>query len=88
MEAQACYSLGNTYTLLRDLPASIEYHMRHMRIAQELSDTVGEGESRGGERGRGGDARGMEGRWKSWGEEARRKGKRVRTVEKLLQITA
>ena len=44
MEAQACYSLGNTYTLLRDMPASIEYHMRHMRIAQELNDTVGEGE--------------------------------------------
>ena len=43
VEAQACYSLGNTYTLLRDYPSAIDYHMRHLRIAQELSDKVGEG---------------------------------------------
>lgn len=42
LEAQACYSLGNTYTLLRDYPLAIEYHMRHLRIAQELRDRVGE----------------------------------------------
>lgn len=43
MEAQACYSLGNTFTLLRDYPAAVEYHMRHLVIAQHLQDRVGEG---------------------------------------------
>ena len=43
MEAQACYSLGNTYTLLKDFPMAVEYHLRHLRIAQELFDKVGEG---------------------------------------------
>lgn len=43
MEAQACYSLGNTYTLLRDYPTAIDYHLRHLRIAEELMDKVGEG---------------------------------------------
>lgn len=43
VEAQACYSLGNTYTLLRDYQAAIEYHLRHLRIAQQLTDRVGEG---------------------------------------------
>lgn len=43
MEAQACYSLGNTYTLLRDYDKAIEYHLRHLAIAQQLSDRVGEG---------------------------------------------
>ena len=43
MEAQACYSLGNTYTLLKDYPMAVEYHLRHLRIAQELFDKVGEG---------------------------------------------
>lgn len=42
VEAQACYSLGNTYTLLRDFPIAIEYHQRHLAIAQELGDKVGE----------------------------------------------
>lgn len=28
VEAQACYSLGNTYTLLKDYPNAIEYHLR------------------------------------------------------------
>lgn len=42
VEAQACYSLGNTYTLLRDFPVAIEYHQRHLSIAQELGDKVGE----------------------------------------------
>ena len=41
VEAQACYSLGNTYTLLKDYPAAIKYHMRHLAIAQELFDKVG-----------------------------------------------
>lgn len=43
LEAQACYSLGNTYTLLRDYEKAIEYHLRHLEIARELEDRVGEG---------------------------------------------
>lgn len=43
VEAQACYSLGNTYTLLRDYPAAIEYHLWHLGIAQQLKDRIGEG---------------------------------------------
>jgi G-protein signaling modulator 2 len=42
LEAQACYSLGNTYTLLRDYDHAIEYHLRHLHIARELLDRVGE----------------------------------------------
>lgn len=38
MEAQACYSLGNTYTLLQDYERAAEYHLRHLVIAQELAD--------------------------------------------------
>lgn len=43
VEAQACYSLGNTYTLLRDYSTAIEYHLRHLLIAQHLGDRIGEG---------------------------------------------
>ena len=43
LEAQACYSLGNTYTLMRDFESSVKYHQRHLLIAQELFDRVGEG---------------------------------------------
>jgi hypothetical protein len=43
VEAQSCYSLGNTYTLLRDYPVAVEYHLRHLIIAQQLMDRVGEG---------------------------------------------
>ena len=42
LEAQACYSLGNTYTLLRQYERSVEYHMQHLHIARELRDMVGE----------------------------------------------
>lgn len=42
VEAQACYSLGNTYTLLRDFVTAIDYHQRHLAIAQELGDKIGE----------------------------------------------
>ncbi|CAH8508127.1 unnamed protein product [Dicrocoelium dendriticum] len=43
LEAQACYSLGNTYTLLRDPAKAIVYHLRHLLIARRLGDRVGEG---------------------------------------------
>ena len=43
LEAQACYSLGNTYTLLQDFERAIKYHMLHLQIAQELGDKIGEG---------------------------------------------
>ncbi|NXY85068.1 GPSM2 protein, partial [Alcedo cyanopectus] len=43
VEAQACYSLGNTYTLLQDYEKAIDYHLKHLVIAQELNDKIGEG---------------------------------------------
>lgn len=43
MEAQACYSLGNTYTLLQDYERAAEYHLRHLLIAQELADRCAAG---------------------------------------------
>jgi len=42
LEAQACYSLGNAYTLLGDYVQAIEYLALHLKIARELSDCVGE----------------------------------------------
>lgn len=54
VEAQACYSLGNTYTLLQDYERAAEYHLRHLLIAQELADrcadVVGGAESCAGAR--------------------------------------
>lgn len=41
VEAQACYSLGNTYTLLQDYERAIDYHLKHLVIAQNLSDRYG-----------------------------------------------
>lgn len=43
LEAQAYYSLGNTYTLLRDFKTAIDYHIKHLELARDLSDQVGEG---------------------------------------------
>ncbi|KAH3793595.1 hypothetical protein DPMN_147109 [Dreissena polymorpha] len=43
LEAQVCYSLGNTNMLLKDYERAIEFHMKHLKIAQELEDWVGEG---------------------------------------------
>ena len=37
-EAQACYSLGNTYTLMKDFPKAIDFHSRHLRAAIQLQD--------------------------------------------------
>lgn len=45
VEAQACYSLGNTYTLLKNYPITVDYHLRHLAIAQELGDKIGEARS-------------------------------------------
>ena len=42
-EAQAQYSLGTTYTLVKDYPKAVEYHLRHLTIAQDLLDKFGEG---------------------------------------------
>lgn len=55
MEAQACYSLGNTYTLLQDYERAAEYHLRHLLIAQELADrcALGTVEGRAGPEGSG-----------------------------------
>lgn len=41
MEAQACYSLGNTYTLLQQYERAVDYHLKHLYIAQELTDRWG-----------------------------------------------
>ncbi|KAG7258978.1 hypothetical protein CRUP_029660 [Coryphaenoides rupestris] len=38
-----CYSLGNTYTLLQDYERAIDYHLKHLIIAQDLNDRIGEG---------------------------------------------
>lgn len=38
VEAQACYSLGNTYTLLREYRAAEQYHSRHLAAARKLKD--------------------------------------------------
>lgn len=38
VEAQACYSLGNTYTLLQDYERAIDFHLKHLVIAQDLND--------------------------------------------------
>ncbi len=35
---QACYSLGNTYTLLNNYEEACENHLKHLEIAQELGD--------------------------------------------------
>lgn len=43
VEAQACYSLGNTYTLLHNYKTAVEFHLKHYMIAQKLQDRVGEG---------------------------------------------
>lgn len=48
VEAQACYSLGNTYTLLQDHERAAEYHLRHLLIAQELADRCAGADPAGG----------------------------------------
>ena len=36
--AQSCYSLGNTFTLMRNYIKAIEYHNIHLQYAQQLED--------------------------------------------------
>ena len=38
VEAQSCYSLGNTYTLIQNYHKAIEFHMRHLQFAIRLDD--------------------------------------------------
>lgn len=47
VEAQACYSLGNTYTLLQDYERAIDYHLKHLIIAQDLNDRYTHNTERG-----------------------------------------
>uniref|UniRef100_A0A8C5KI91 G-protein-signaling modulator 2 n=1 Tax=Jaculus jaculus TaxID=51337 RepID=A0A8C5KI91_JACJA len=42
-EAQSYYSLGNTYALLQDYEKAIDYHLKHLGMAEELKDRTGEG---------------------------------------------
>uniref|UniRef100_A0A1I8HTZ9 TPR_REGION domain-containing protein n=1 Tax=Macrostomum lignano TaxID=282301 RepID=A0A1I8HTZ9_9PLAT len=41
LEAQACWLLGNARTLLRDYPAAVANHERHLDIADRLGDKLG-----------------------------------------------
>ena len=36
--AQSCYSLGNTFTLMRKYHKAIEFHSVHLQYAQQLED--------------------------------------------------
>jgi len=42
LEAQACYSLGSAYMLLNECARALECHERHLQIAQELNDKLGQ----------------------------------------------
>lgn len=43
LEAQACFSLGNTFILLRDPSTAVVFLLRHLIIARGLFDRIGEG---------------------------------------------
>ena len=40
MEAQASFSLGNTYMLMKDYDRATDYLSRHLKIAEDLNDKV------------------------------------------------
>ena len=42
MEAQAAFSLGNTFMLMKDYDKATEYLTRHLKIARDLNDKVNE----------------------------------------------
>ena len=43
MQAQACFSLGHSCTLLRDYSAAVVYYLRHLQAVWEAGDRVGQG---------------------------------------------
>ena len=44
-EGKACSILGYAYHSLGDFKTAIDYHERHLKIAQELGDRSGEGQA-------------------------------------------
>ena len=40
MEAQAAFSLGNTYMLMQDFDRATDYLTKHLKIARDLNDKV------------------------------------------------
>ena len=38
LQAQGCFSMANAYSLMGDFPNAVEYHMKHLRFAEELED--------------------------------------------------
>ena len=42
MEAQAAFSLGNTFMLMKDYDRATEYLTKHLKIARDLNDKVGD----------------------------------------------
>ena len=38
VQAQGCFSVANAYSLMRDFPNAVEYHLKHLRFAEELED--------------------------------------------------
>lgn len=43
LEAQTCYSLANTYSLMRNYDLALQFYSRHLLTAKSLGDVVGEG---------------------------------------------
>ena len=43
MEAQQCYCLGATSSLMNRYREAIKYYLEHLQIAQLLGDRIGEG---------------------------------------------
>jgi len=41
-QAQAYYSIGNVYFLLKDYKSAIEYFLKHLKLAQVLEDKLGQ----------------------------------------------
>lgn len=42
LEAQAYFSIGNAYFLLKDYKSSIEFYLKHLKFAQLLDDKLGQ----------------------------------------------
>ena len=39
-EGHACYSIGNSYTLLREYSSAMQYQLRHLEIANRMRNKV------------------------------------------------